>query len=134
MKFAGIMMLALLSFAACGGGLSTPGQRGAALCSASLKMIRAAIYADPERWKKVSRAKQFTKTFALAGESLKRPPKGYDADHPLVDDLKRKDFIVIRYFAEGDALAPDFMGRFAEFCRTAAPLTAFLTEALDLKW
>lgn len=100
----------------------------------SLGKIRDAIVAKPERWQEIRDDKALNDGCSFAGDSLVRPPKGYDPDHPLIDDLKRKDFIVIRTFAESDALAPDFMGRFAAFCRTAAPLAAFLTEALDLKW
>jgi uncharacterized protein (TIGR02453 family) len=100
----------------------------------SLGKIRDAIVAEPERWQEIRDDKALNDGCSFAGDSLVRPPKGYDPDHPLIDDLKRKDFIVIRNFAESDALAPDFMGRFAAFCRTAAPLAAFLTEALDLKW
>ena len=35
---------------------------------------------------------------------------------------------------DADTLKPNFMGHFAKFCRTAAPLTEFLTDALDLKF
>ena len=41
MKLALFVMLGALTLAACGGGLSTPEQRAAALCGASLKIIRA---------------------------------------------------------------------------------------------
>jgi len=33
--------------------------------------------------------------FNLSGEALKRAPRGYSSDHPLLEDLKRKDFIAI---------------------------------------
>ena len=40
----------------------------------------------------------FAAAFEQGGESLKRGPKGFDPDHPLIDQLKRKDFVA---FIEG---------------------------------
>ena len=54
------------------------------------------------------------------GQSLKRPPRGYDPDHPLIDDLKRKDFVAVTRFSEAEACAPDFPERFAAIARTGA--------------
>jgi len=34
-----------------------------------------------------------TFAFHLGGDSYKRPPQDVDAEHPLIDDLKRKSFI-----------------------------------------
>ena len=91
--------------------------------------------ADPKRWKRLKNAKALSATGCkLVGDSLKRPPRGYDAEHPLIEDLKRKDFILAVTTTEEDALAPDFIERFTEFCKTAAPVSEFLTRALDLEW
>src|SRR5512146_3090829 len=49
--------------------------------------IRSAIVARSEAWKKAVRGLE------LEGDALRRLPRGYPADHPLVEDLKRKDFI-----------------------------------------
>ena len=51
----------------------------------------------------------------------------------MVEDLKRKDFILAVATTEEDALAPDFIERFTEFCKTAAPVSEFLTRALNLE-
>ena len=76
----------------------------------------------------------FAAIYVLEGESLKRPPKGYDADHPMVEDLKRKDFVAATEFTEDDAVAPGFIDDYANACRTAAPLMEFLTTAVGLEW
>jgi uncharacterized protein (TIGR02453 family) len=101
--------------------------------TASAGKIREAIADDPVRWRKIQSAKAFRETLELAGESLKRPPRGIDKDHPLIEDLKRKDFIVVRTLTEKDATDPAFLGTFAGVCRTAAPFVGFVTEALGLK-
>ncbi|MBN1993933.1 MAG: DUF2461 domain-containing protein [Anaerolineae bacterium] len=100
----------------------------------TLNQIRDAIVADPAGWRQIMSDEAFQSTYSLEGEILKRPPKGYDPDHPLIEYLKRKDFVAGRPFSETEACAPDFMDRFAEGCRIAAPFTAFLTRAVGLPW
>ena len=102
--------------------------------ASSLKTIREAIVARPQAWKKAVGGDAFRDTFELGGDSLKRGPKGFDLDHPLIEDLKRKDFVAMVEFSEAEALEPGFTDRFAECCRIAAPMTRFLTRALDLEW
>jgi uncharacterized protein (TIGR02453 family) len=96
--------------------------------------IREAIVADPAGWKRVVGAKKFRGNLELAGDSLKRPPRGVDPEHPLIEDLKRKDFIAIAAFTEKDAVSAGFLERYAETCRAAAPFVGFLTEALELEF
>ena len=100
----------------------------------TLNKIRDAIVDNPDRWQQIKSDKAFSTTFQLAGDTLKRPPKGYDADHPLIDDLKRKDFIATTEFSEADTFLPNFIDRFAEVCRTGAPFMEFLTTAVGLPW
>ena len=100
----------------------------------SLRKIRDAIVERPRAWKATISGQAFRDTFELGGESLKRAPKGFDPEHPLIEHLRRKDFIATVRFDEAAALQPDFLERFAEACRVAAPMTRFLTKALDLAW
>ena len=100
----------------------------------TLARIRDAIVDDPKRWRRVTSSKALGAIGALAGESLKRPPQGYDPAHPLIEDLKRKDFFALAHFSEEEACAPGFMDTFTATCRSFAPLTRFLTEALAQPW
>jgi uncharacterized protein (TIGR02453 family) len=100
--------------------------------SAALGKVRDAIVAQPERWTRVTKARPFTATLTMEGRLLKTPPRGYPKDHPLVDELKRTDFTAGHTFSENAACAPDFLDRFIETCRVAAPFTKFLTDALGL--
>ncbi len=102
--------------------------------SKTLGKVRDATVAKPKQWQKIVNDKQFTADYRLEGESLARPPKGYDPDHPLIDDLKRKDFVATRRLAESDALADDFVDRYVNLCRGAGPFAQFLTEAVGLPW
>lgn len=64
--------------------------------SAVLKKIRACLDENPRAWTKAVTNKKFTDNFALSGDTLIRPPRGYKDDHELITDLKRKDFIAIQ--------------------------------------
>jgi len=94
----------------------------------SLTRIRTAIVAQPEAWKKASR------NLELVGDSLLRPPKGFCADHPLIEDLKRKDFVSSMSLDEEQICSPKLMWEFTTACRKMTPLVEFTTKALGLKF
>ena len=91
-----------------------------------LKKLRARILSEPEEWKAAS------KGLVLGGSSLKRPPPGVPATHPLVDDLRRKDFITMVPFSEAQALRADFVEQFAGACAAGASLQGWLCSAVGL--
>ena len=97
----------------------------------SLKKIRDAIAADPARWKRLMASKGFSR-FKREGDRLKRPPKGYDAEHPLIEDLKYKDFIGMAKLTQKAATSADFLSQYTKLCRSGAPVVKFLSEALDV--
>lgn len=100
-----------------------------------LKRIRDAIVADPRAWKAARDDRAFRETFgALQGESLKRPPRGYPADHPFVEDLKRKDFVGFLEWKPVAAVGKDFPDRAARAYRSSRKLMAFLCAALGLEF
>lgn len=70
--------------------------------------------------------------FAMDGDSLVRPPRGYDNNHPLLAELKRKDYIAIKNIAFEDLCRPDVVDFCAEQFRHCAPLMAYLCFALEL--
>ena len=101
--------------------------------------IRQRIVEEPEEWRAVREAIPGDGDFAsaspgapprLGGDSLKRPPRGFDPDHPLIEDLKRKDFIASMTHDEKSVTAPDFIDRVAESFAAGAPLVAFLCRAV----
>ncbi|HSF29013.1 MAG TPA: TIGR02453 family protein [Candidatus Tectomicrobia bacterium] len=100
----------------------------------SVQRVREAIAAHPVRWKRCVSGKAFRARFSFGGDKLKRAPSGYDPEHPCIEDLKRKDFVVIAPFSEGEACAPDFIDTFTNTCQLAAPFVEFLARALGLPW
>jgi uncharacterized protein (TIGR02453 family) len=100
----------------------------------SLGKIRDVISETPSKWKKAIGNKTFNKHFRLSGESLSRPPRGYDKNHPLVADLKRKDFIAIAPFKHKLALEPGFKKMVVSRFKAANDYMEFLCKALALRY
>ncbi len=100
----------------------------------TLGLIREAMVDDPAAWKRAKSAKAFKEHFELTGDSLKRAPKGYDPDHPLIEDLRRKDFIAVSEWEERWITRPDVLDRFTTQCQAAKPFMAYLTKACGLKF
>jgi uncharacterized protein (TIGR02453 family) len=98
----------------------------------ALNRIRAAIVDNPRAWVNVSRGKNFARKFELAGDALTKPPRGYAKDHPLMDDLKRKDFIAITPLNEKRVVTAGFKTDVVRSFETAVPYMEFLCESLEL--
>ncbi len=112
-----------------GGGLWLPS-------SENLRKVREAIAGDPGSWRKIASAKTFKAAFpdGVAGDSLKRPPAGFDAAHPCIDDIKRKTFYAIRPSTPQAAQSPVFLDEVETALRTAKPLMAFLCAAVEVSF
>jgi len=98
----------------------------------TLKKIREAIVEDPKVWKKAVSGAGFQKRFALSGDRLVRPPRGFDPDHPLIDDLMWKDYVAMAKLTQKSVAEPGFIKEYAAHCRAGLPLVAFLCKALGL--
>ena len=98
----------------------------------ALGNIRAAIAENSAAWLKASRDKKFYTAYKLAGDSLVNAPRGYAKDHPLLEDLKRKDFIAITEFNSKLATSANFKPEVVKSFRSAVPYMKFLCRALEL--
>ena len=94
----------------------------------ALTKVRTAIVRDAEKWAKVR------EKLTLEGERLSRPPRGFDPNHPCIDDLKLKDLVSSVVLTEEQICCAKLMRDFASACRTMSPLVEFTTEALGLKF
>ena len=100
--------------------------------SGAIFMIRTRIHEEPDAWREVLGAEPFPASFRLGGESLKTMPRGFTKDHPLAEDLRRKDFIAIHDLPLRDALGARFADLAAARMRSAGGFMRFLCEALDV--
>jgi uncharacterized protein (TIGR02453 family) len=98
----------------------------------TLRRIREHIVERPDARKRASSSKPFVGVFELAGDRLTRPPKWFDPDHPLVEDLKFKDYIGVVTLDERFARSADLPADLARIFAAGTPLMRFLCEALDV--
>lgn len=64
-------------------------------------------------------------------DKLKRMPKGYPADHPHIEWLKLKSFIMTHEFPDTAVKDKKFQKTAASAFKTIKPLNDFLQEAID---
>jgi uncharacterized protein (TIGR02453 family) len=77
--------------------------------SEDLQAIRTAIVEDPGPILKVIEAPEFHKYFGeVSGEMLKTAPRGYAPNHPQIDLLRHKQFLVVHQLSDERVLEPDF--------------------------
>ena len=98
----------------------------------ALKRIRTALVERPDDWISATRDRGFTDALELSGESLVRAPRGFDPDHPLADDLKRKDFVAVRSVPQSFFTGTDLVEETLSLSERGRPMMAFLCRALDV--
>jgi uncharacterized protein (TIGR02453 family) len=99
-----------------------------------LRLVREAIVEKPAAWKRAIGGQAFRERFELDGDTLRRAPRGFDPEHPLIEDLKRKDFVAGAPFEDAEVFEPDFLERYAATARAGAPFMAFLARAVGVPW
>ncbi len=100
-----------------------------------LNQIRDAIVDSPKRWAAIEQSPAFRKRFGeIRGDKLKRPPKGYDPEHPLIEHLKHKSFFAFSSCTPKQVCAKDFPKRIGDTFDELEPLIHFLVDALDVGW
>ncbi len=100
----------------------------------ALGKIRDLIAQKPEQWFAARDDKKFVAHWELDGDSLTRPPRGYDRSHAAIGDIKRKDLIAISPLSAreitGSSVVKSVGKRYAE----AAPFMKFLCHALEVPY
>jgi uncharacterized protein (TIGR02453 family) len=96
----------------------------------ALTKIRNAIVEEPAKWRRARDNKKFREHFELSGERLKSAPRGFDKEHPLIEDLKFKSFCGITKISEEHVLSKAFIDDVTAAFETSRPLMRFLCESL----
>jgi uncharacterized protein (TIGR02453 family) len=99
-----------------------------------LTRIREFIADNPHAWKQAVTTKAFKKDFFFGGDTLKRPPRGFEPDHALITDLKRKDFIALKNFDDGEIQSARFVKFVARSFKQAGALMSYLCMAVDAQY
>jgi uncharacterized protein (TIGR02453 family) len=93
-----------------------------------LQRIRKRIADRPADWRKASG------DLDPDEGALRRPPRGFDAEHPMIEDIKRKSFTGSLRLSDRQLVGDDVMKTFAATCRELVPLMRFLAAAVGARW
>jgi uncharacterized protein (TIGR02453 family) len=98
----------------------------------NLSKIRQEIDYSGDKFLKMLNDKKFKKWYNGLDEfdKLKTMPKGYPKDHPHIELLKNKSFIVSHYFTDKEVKDKKFLKQVADAARMIKPLNDFLKEAI----
>ena len=99
---------------------------------ANLSKIRQEIDYNGEKLEKIMKDRKFKKWFKSFSDfdKLKTVPKGYAKDHPRLDWLKHKTFIVSHAFTDAEVKDKNFLKKITEASKTMKPLIEYLKEAI----
>ncbi len=98
----------------------------------ALRRIRLEIVEQAAKWKRITRSKKLLSVFRFEGDSLQRPPRDFDPKHPLIDDIRRKDHIVMAEMKLGELTKPDVVKMVTNQFKLTKPYVQFLCDALKL--
>jgi uncharacterized protein (TIGR02453 family) len=98
-----------------------------------LKNIRQEIDYNAADFRKILKNKDFKNYFGDFWDEgkLVRPPKGYDENHPEIEYLKMKHFIVVHALTEKDLESSSFIKHAGKVFKALQPVNQFLNRAFD---
>ncbi len=98
----------------------------------NLKKIRQEIDYNPEELRNIVKDDQFRKLYGqMTGESLKTAPKGYPKDHPNIDLLRMKSFLVTRDLSDKEVLAGNFVKKITDMYQVMYPFNQYFSVAIS---
>ena len=92
-------------------------------------LVRQAIVDHADAFGALIQAPEFAVCLPIKGESLKRVPKPFPADHPLADYLKLKSWY-LECFAQGNPAPPELVDQITGLAESMRPFNEFLNRAL----
>ncbi|MDG1996208.1 MAG: DUF2461 domain-containing protein [Emcibacteraceae bacterium] len=104
--------------------------------SKTLGEIRDRICYYPKKWQAVIEHEDIIKNFGgVNGDGLVRPPRGYEADHKYIEDIKRKSFFAMKEETDyKKTMSANFLNEVAKTFEAASPLMAFVCDAKDIEF
>lgn len=100
--------------------------------AANLAKVRQEIDYNADSLLRILKDRNFRKYFNGLDDfdRVKTAPKGYPKDHPHIELLKNKSFIVSAAFSDQQVKQKDFSRQVAKACKAARPFNDFLKEAI----
>jgi uncharacterized protein (TIGR02453 family) len=99
--------------------------------SDDMKRIRQDIDLNYKDWKKMLAGKTLVNTFGkMIGEKVATAPRGYAKDHPAIDLLRHKQFLLKHEFTDEEVLKADFVRRVNAVFKNMRPFLDHMSEVL----
>jgi uncharacterized protein (TIGR02453 family) len=96
-----------------------------------LLRIRKEFEMDTAEIREILNAETFVKHFEkLKGNALKTAPRGFDKEHPDLDLIRMKQFIVTRHFTDDEVLNPNFLKEINASYKAMRPYFDYMSEIL----
>ena len=96
-----------------------------------LKHIRLQIAADPGPLQQILSSKEFIATFGqLEGEQLKSAPKGFSKDHPAIDLINYKQFLLIKKLTDEEVQSKQYLETVVSTFQAMRPFFNYMSEIL----
>ena len=94
-----------------------------------LSAIREKISEEPDKLIKIINTKDFIKYFGkIDGEKLKTAPKGYSSDHPHIDLLRFKSYLVVNEVTDKMVLSEKYFDHVLNVFKAMKPINDYLNE------
>jgi len=99
--------------------------------SDDMKRIRQDIDANYPYWQDLLGEKTLGETFGrMYGEQLDSSPRGYAKDHPAIELLRYKQFMLRHLFSDEEVLSADFLYKMNDVFKKTRPFLDFMSEVL----
>lgn len=99
--------------------------------SKDLARIRQEIAADDQELRKIINAKKVKDYFGgLHGDQVKSAPKGYKKEHPAIDLLRYKQFLMMRPFTDAEVLDKGFVKEVSKTFKAMRPFFDYISDVL----
>jgi uncharacterized protein (TIGR02453 family) len=96
-----------------------------------MKRIRQDIELNYKNWKKLLAGKSLLNTFGkMTGEQVSSAPRGYAKDHPAIDLLRYKQFLLRYEFSDKEVCSPGFIYTVNDVFKKMRPFLNYISEAL----
>lgn len=94
--------------------------------------IRKEFELDDQEIRDVLSNKEFRKNFGseLRGDEVKTAPKGFNKEHPAIDLIRKKGFVAVREFSDGEVMNKNFADKVDGAFKALRPYFDYMSEVL----
>lgn len=96
-----------------------------------LKRIRLDIASNYDEWEAILQSKNIKENFGtLTGEKVLTAPKGFSKDHPAIELLRFKQYLLIKNYTDAEVLTPDFATEVNRILKSVRGYFDYMSEVL----